>query len=255
MKHIFWPLHGFDSDFVKHHPVGTRYPIKLLRYWFARMVLEDMHRKLGRPVSVLEVGVGDDARMAGFMGGPKTGEGRYRMPDMIERWDGVDVNRNDATLQKYSYSDFIQADIEKPFDVKGREYDAVILLHILEHLFDPEAVMLQLTHHLKKGGVLVGGSPTMPRIFAAPHEAWLRRSKFKDKRVEEHRHLSVISPGRVRDFAGVNGLEIDMLTGTFMVRWSGLPVENSAAWVRANLLWGALFPSLGGEVYFSLRKS
>jgi hypothetical protein len=31
-------------------------------------------------------------------------------------------------------------------------------------------------------------------------------------------------------------------------------LENSRIWLRANLLWGALAPALGGEVYFALRK-
>jgi hypothetical protein len=45
-----------------------------------------------------------------------------------------------------------------------------------------------------------------------------------------------------------------MLTGTFLARWSGSPLENRAWWLRLNQFWGALFPSLGGEVYLSARK-
>jgi hypothetical protein len=38
------------------------------------------------------------------------------------------------------------------------------------------------------------------------------------------------------------------------LRWSGSTAENSALWLRANLLWGSLFPALAGEVYFALRQ-
>jgi SAM-dependent methyltransferase len=253
-EHVAWPLESFDNDFIKQSKAGTRYPIKYLRYWFAYAILEDMHKRLGRPLSVLEVGVGD-GRMAGFLGGPKIAEGRYKLPDFIERWDGVDVNEDKAALERYSYTDFIQADIEKPFDLKGRKYDAVVLLHVLEHLFDPEAVLANLAGALKVGGILVGGSPTMPRMFAAPHERWLRRSKFLGKAVDEHRHLSVISPARMRAFARKNSMVVDLLSGTFFCRWTGIPLENTQGWIRANLIWGAMFPALGGEVYFSLRKT
>lgn len=254
-RHVAWPLDGFDNDFVKKSKAGTRYPIKYLRYWFPQIILEQMSVRLGRPLSVLEVGVGD-GRMVGFLNGPKISEDRYKLPSWIERWDGLDVNEDPVALQRYGYSDFIKADIESPIDLKGRRYDAVVMIHVLEHLFDPEAAMLRLSESLNSGGALIGGSPTMPRILAATHELWLRRSKFRDKlkTVDVHRHLSVISPGRIRSFARRNNLSIKLLTGTFFWRWTGIHLENTQTWARANLLWGAMFPSLGGEVYFSLQK-
>jgi hypothetical protein len=30
-------------------------------------------------------------------------------------------------------------------------------------------------------------------------------------------------------------------------------LENSSAWLRFNLAFGGLFPSLGGELYFALE--
>jgi hypothetical protein len=71
--------------------------------------------------------------------------------------------------------------------------------------------------------------------------------------VRLHKHLSVITPNRVRDFAKVEGMAIELLTGAFLLRWSGSRAEDSALWLRANLLWGSLFPALAGEVYFSLQ--
>ena len=49
-------------------------------------------------------------------------------------------------------------------------------------------------------------------------------------------------------------LDPELVTGTFFLRWSGLFLENFPFWIRMNFAWGALFPSLGGEVYFLLRK-
>jgi SAM-dependent methyltransferase len=255
-KHVAWPLNGFDSDVVTQSKAGTRYPIRFLRYWFPRLILENMYAEKRRPLAVLEIGVGD-GRMAGFLGGEKISDGRYKLPSWIERWDGVDVVVSRDTLERYSYTDYIEADIERPFDLKGRRYDAIVMIHVLEHLFDPDGAMLRLSDSLKEGGVIIGGSPTMPYVLAAPHERWLRRSKFRDKleTVTVHRHLSVISPGRIKRFARRSGLSIDLLAGTFFCRWTGIGLENTASWARANLLWGAAVPSLGGEIYFSLQRT
>ena len=254
-EHVAWPLHGFDTIPAIEKGITTRYPIRFLRYWFPRLILEKLHQRIGKPLSVLEVGIGD-GKMVGFMGGAKAGGGRSRLPAWIERWDGVDVKVEPSTLERYPYSDYIEADIERPFDLKGRRYHAVVLIHVLEHLFDPEAAMLRLRAAMHDDAILIGGSPTMPDLLALMHEPWLRRKNqtvLEDARV--HRHLSVITPGRIRRFARRNGFAVDLLAGTFLVRWSGLFLENTEGWARANLLWGAAFPALGGELYFSLRRT
>ena len=51
-----------------------------------------------------------------------------------------------------------------------------------------------------------------------------------------------------------NGLVPEMVQGAFFMRWSGWTMENHAWWLRLNLAWGALFPSLGGEIYLAMRK-
>jgi hypothetical protein len=84
-------------------------------------------------------------------------------------------------------------------------------------------------------------------------EIFLRR-KNRDVPVTEHRHMSVITPARIRRVARECALEPELIAGTFFMRSSGFFLENYAPWIRANLAWGAAFPSLGGELYFSLRK-
>lgn len=53
---------------------------------------------------------------------------------------------------------------------------------------------------------------------------------------------------------GTGGLSVDLLAGAFFCRWTNFAAENSPLWMRSNLAWGAIFPSLGGELYFSIRK-
>ena len=253
-QHVGWPLGEF-SPLNRFSSLSLRrYPVRFLRYWFARSLLENLHAKLGRPISVLEIGI-DRGQMLAFMAGPHIGGDRFARPDWIGRWDGIDVNVDQSTKDRYSYSELMEADVEKPFVVDEQGYDAVLLLHVLEHLFDPEATLRHVSKALRPGGLLIGGSPTMPAWLAAMHEPYLRckfRKMLDD--VQVHRHLSVITPSRMARFAEQNEFETELLAGTFLCRWSGLSLEDSEWWARANLLWGAMFPSLGGEIYFSLRR-
>src|SRR5262249_34691072 len=95
---------------------------------------------------------------------------------------------------------------------------------------------------------------TMPSALAAFYRLWLQR-KYRDRKVTEHRHISIIAPRRIRYFARQNGLSIALLTGAFFCRWTGSILEDFEWWVRTNLAWGATFPARGGELYFALQKS
>jgi SAM-dependent methyltransferase len=249
--HLGWSFDGFrDLDRLGYEG-STRYPVKFLRYWFCRCALERLHARLGRPIRVLEVGIADGRMLAFMAGEPKPGG--YTLPRWIERWDGVDVALRPDVLERYSYSELIEADVEAPLTY-SRRYDAVVFLHLLEHLFRPEAALSRHLALLDPGGILLGGSPTMPAPVAVAWERLLRR-RHAHVDVKSHRHLSVITPWRIRRFAREHALAVELLSGMFFCRWSDMFLENTQGWLRANLLWGALFPSLGGELYFSLRKS
>lgn len=265
MKHIAAPLNGFDTvpsietmlaEFDPNYRgrPTRRFPIRYLRYWFIRYLLTELHRRLDRPIRVLEVGIGR-GKMLAFMGGAQIEAGRHALPPSIARWDALSAQADPETLRRYSYSDFRTIDLDKPFELESDSYDAVIVLHVLEHLAAPESVMRQLASGVTQGGLLLGGSPTMPDMLAPIHEHQLRR-KYADKLhdVRTHKHLSVITPGRLRRFAKQEGMATDFLSGAFFLRASRNALEDRAWWLRANLTWGAAFPALGGEIYFALRR-
>src|SRR3989304_1703189 len=137
MKHLRWPLAGFDSVRLMKGATPrvrrTRYPIRHLRYWFIRSALAELCGRLNRPLRVLEVGV-DSGDMLCFMGGRRIADDCFALPEWIARWDGLDVNTRPAVLERYSYSNFINANIESPSDGWNRNaaYDAVVVLHVLE---------------------------------------------------------------------------------------------------------------------------
>ncbi len=221
----------------------TRYPLKHLRYWFMRHLLEQKAAQLGRPLSVLEIGV-DRGQMLAFMGGPA------RKSELIGRWDAIDVAPSHEMLERVGYDDVRTMNVDAGADPHlERRYDVMIFLHLLEHLHAPERCLERFQHYLPPGGTMIGGSPTMPRLVAdAGYERRLAR------RARPFGHVSVLSPERIDSFAEQAGLHVAFMSGAFFMRRQGSRLENSSLWLRANLAFGGLFPSLGSEVYFALER-
>ena len=67
-------------------------------------------------------------------------------------------------------------------------------------------------------------------------------------------HVSVFSPARVRRMAEQAELKVEFMSGAFLMRSKGSSLENSAAWMRFNILWGRVFPGWPGEIYWLMRK-
>jgi len=67
-------------------------------------------------------------------------------------------------------------------------------------------------------------------------------------------HINSLSPGDWKRLVEINGLTLDFMSGSHLMRLSGAALENSQSWAKLNLFWGGLFPSLGSEVYLQARK-
>lgn len=250
----FWPA-GWSVDAFsvvepmmrQFHPndAVTKYPLRYLRYWFIRHLLEAHAQKLGHPIDVLEVGV-DRGQMLAFMDPSH----ERKIPDIASRWHAVDVKADEAQLLDLGYTGYTQFNVDgsarPPLD---RQYDAMIFLHLLEHLHAPEACLAAFLPFLKSDGIMTGGSPTMPKVVADfGYEKRLARNAGR------FGHVSVISPERIEQFADAHGLKVAFLSGSFLARNNGKAIENSSLWLRLNVAFGSLFPSLGSEVYFSLSR-
>lgn len=219
---------------------GVRYPIRLLRYWFGYQLLREEAVRLGRPIDVAEVGVHTGQMLEFYRsvaGAPEVG-----------RWTAFDAVVLGEKLKRAGYSDVVEANLESDDFTLGREYDVAVLLHILEHLFDPEAAVGRVARGLRPGGSIIGGFPVLPDFLVARREAQIRKS------AAPMGHVSVFSPGRVRAMAAANGLTSEFVAGAYLMRSKGNPLENSALWMKFNLLWAGLFPWWPGEVYWLLRK-
>ncbi len=247
-NHLDW-----DTEFLASNPVvrtkrfgmpaeakGVRYPIRLLRYWFGYHLLRVEAERLGRPVDVAEIGVHTGQFLEFVRSAPVVPE--------IGAWTAVDAVMLNDKLRKAGYDDFCEANLEDDSFHLPREYDAAILLHVLEHLFEPERVLARVAEKMRPGGVLIGGFPVLPDVLIERREAAVRKT------AGPMGHVSIFSPERVVAMGKAAGCTTEFLSGAFLMRSKGSPLENSAAWMQFNLRWGATLPWWPGEVYWLMRK-
>ena len=218
----------------------VRFPIRLLRYWIGYHLLREEAARAAQPLEVAEIGVHTGQMLEFLRSAPV-------VPNFA-RWTAVDAVMLTEKLRKAGYEDFFEANLEDPAFTLPAEYDVAVLLHILEHLFEPEEALKKVAARIRPGGALIGGFPVVPDVLARMREAQVRKT------AAPMGHVSVFSPARVRRMAKACGLEVEFLAGAFFLRSKGSPLENSALWARFNLLWGAAFPWWPGEIYWLMRK-
>jgi SAM-dependent methyltransferase len=169
------------------------------------------------------------------------------------RWIGLDWRIDDEALRECGYDEMHQCNFDATLPLPDSSVDIVVFSHVIEHLPRPDFTVGELSRVLRPGGVLLAGSPVAPS-FAALIREWQLQRRLRKGRIKTGGHINSMSTGRWNRLLHARGLRVEMMTGTFLARWSGNPLENQAWWVRLNQLWGALFPAWGGEVYLAARK-
>jgi SAM-dependent methyltransferase len=250
-----WPATSLVDNCIwksAHYGVNERakrhqYSFRLLRYWYVERLLANECERLHRPLNVLEIGV-DHGQMKAFVDGAARGRAPYA------RWDAADVKPQYESLAAAGYAQCLTLDLNDAESLAdfvhqhAHEYDAIVLLHVLEHITKPERATTFLSAALRPGGVLIGGFPVLPSGIARIRERQLQR------KAAPFGHVSAFSPRRVRSMAERAGLATEYLSGAFAIRASGSALENHAWWFRLNTAFGALFPGWPGEIYWQLRK-
>lgn len=98
------------------------------------------------------------------------------------------------------------------FDIDLEEkYDAVTMLHVLEHLKEPEKYIQKINGHLKKNGIFFIALPNI-QSRSSLFKLFLEKMKLKKKNVaayyDTEHHLLYFSPFTIRKFLKKNGFEI-----------------------------------------------
>jgi 2-polyprenyl-6-hydroxyphenyl methylase/3-demethylubiquinone-9 3-methyltransferase len=206
------------------------------------MALRDEWERLGRPLTILDMGCGRGVFR------------EYVGETVPARWIGLDWRLNPMRLLDAGYDELLACDLDKPLPVADETADVVVCLHVLEHLPRPGSALLETARVLRPGGVLVAASPAAPVWVGFPREMQLRHQLRRGRR-RPGKHVNCFWPGRWRGLVRSAGLELEVLTGAYLLRWAGIALEDSRVWARVNQLWGALFPSLGGELCVTARSA
>ena len=218
-----------------------RYSIRWLRYWFVCQLLQAERARQQRQLAICEIGIGS-GQMLRFM--------NVVSQPVWSRWDGVDCLLLRDDLNALGYGSLIDANLQTDTIPGANDYAVFILLHILEHLYEPEKAMAQLAAQMRPGSIVIGGYPSVPNWCVRLREPTLRARAH----TRTYGHVTAFSAHRTRAMAAAAGLQLEYLTGAFCVRASGFVLEDCKWWTRYNLLFGALFPSWPGELYWVMRK-
>jgi len=221
------------------------YPMRAMRYWFIYHFLRIEYQRRSEPLNICEVGI-DVGQMLQFMRSVAAIPGID--PVQWSSWTGVDYRVNQDALAGLGYAQLVEQNIERSDSWMSGDYDAIVLLHVLEHLYFPEAALAKMVPRMKPGSVLIGGFPSVPNFCATIREPQIRANP------NANGHVSAFSPKRVRRIACEHSLQLDFLAGAFFLRASGFFLEDRAWWLRFNLAFGALVPFWPGEIYWVMRK-
>ncbi|MDX1945909.1 MAG: methyltransferase domain-containing protein [Pirellulaceae bacterium] len=227
----------------REHWGQRRFPTRLNRYRIATAYLLDEARRRGRPLAVCEIGAG-----RGLL--PQMcrstmsylGLARERV---IASWTGVDLDVSRVERDP-NYTRLEERNIE--VGQPPGEHDAYVLLHVAEHLYEPEAALARLVASAPRGAIFVLGVPSHPHLFARWCEGRLRRERRRNG------HVSAFS--RMRMLRLVRGLGLAVMDerAGYLLRASGLLCEDSRWWQGANFWLGQMLPGFPGEYYLCARK-
>lgn len=226
---------GIPSPYIENR--GGMYRLKRkLTYAFAFRLL---NRYLSRrqDLDVLEIGTG-----SGFF----LDFARESFPN--SRFSGVEYDERllAETAARAPYAHLIQGNAEN-FDLGNGRFDLVVSFQVIEHLYNPGAMLENVRAHLKPGGVFLVTTPNLSGLGAR----WMKE-KWHGYRDD---HVSMKGKDEWDRLIASYGFSPLYSGSTF---FSGLPVLNKLPLGIVNWLLLMVFGSLpwsAGESYVGVFKS
>ena len=244
---LSWPLTHMEDIRKRMEPLPlregakrTRYPFRVLRYWWVYQGILDETRRLGRGPTIVDVGseIGLLRSLAPHVPGA--------------HWIGLDCNVANQYVVVAGYDELHECNLEHSMPLADDSADITVCSHILEHLRKPEHALGEAIRVLRPGGVLLVCSPVLSRPLAAYYQRRYNRELQAGKR-QHGQHVTAFHPKMWKRLAARLRLEVEIFVGSHILRWTGSRLENYRAWVRLNQFLAAIFPAFGNEVCIQLR--
>lgn len=92
----------------------------------------------------------------------------------------------------------IEEDLEKKLNLEENTIDSIIIFNVLEHVFDAKNAFLEMNKCLKKNsGKIIGSTPFMHRIHAAPNDYNRYTKQYFEKilSISNFKNIEVINLG------------------------------------------------------------
>ena len=147
--------------------------------------------------SVLDVGCGEGINLEYLK--------KYKGAKKV---DGIEVNSEIAKKAQERVDYIINQSIEDPeLELPKEEYDLILCLDVLEHLYDPWNVLKKLEGCLKPNGIIVSSIPNIQHWNVILHI--LRgRWDYKDAGFWDNTHLRFFTNNSIRKMVHQAGLAI-----------------------------------------------
>jgi SAM-dependent methyltransferase len=156
-------------------------------------------------LSILEVGTGSGFFLAAA---------HKWWPDASLTGIEYDGRLLEVTKRRAPFAECMQGNAET-FDLQPAKFDVVASFQVIEHLFDPSAMLTRAKAHLKPGGLLVVTTPNLDGLGAK-----LMGAKWHGYRAD---HVSLKGMGDWADVVRGHGFTPIYIGSTF---FSGIPVLN-----------------------------
>lgn len=164
------------------------------------------------------------------------------------RFWGVEYDQRllDETVSRAPYAKIIQGNAEN-FDLGQGRYDLVVSFQVIEHLYNPSAMLENVRGHLKPGGILLVTTPNLSGLGAR----WMK-DKWHGYRDD---HVSLKGKDEWDRIIASHNFTVLYSGSTF---FSGVPLLNKLPLGIINWLLLVAFGSLrwsAGESYVGVFKS
>jgi 2-polyprenyl-3-methyl-5-hydroxy-6-metoxy-1,4-benzoquinol methylase len=109
-------------------------------------------------------------------------------PD-TEAW-GLDPFANPSNETKSKFKKFINSNIEDSIkDLPDKYFDIIFMNDVLEHLVNPEEVLINLKNKLTEDGYLITSIPNIRFVRNLKHLLWNKDFEYEDYGIRDRTHL------------------------------------------------------------------